>query len=134
VNRSHELLSVQQNNATQGLIRGRRSSLWTWQITAAVCCLASGILAPLVGLPMLAAAWLTRSQVGGLSMYEIGNVLLLSTIPLLILGAHWLDLSDRRKVRDRRHHGDGTSAVAKGIVLKCGGRAVVRHRKSLRST
>lgn len=117
MNRSHGLLSEQQNNATQGLIRGRRSSMWTWQISATVCCLAGGILAPLMGSLMLAEAWLTGNQHSGLSAYGIGTVLLLSTIPLLVLGAHCLDLSDRRKARDQQHHQDGPPTVANGQRL-----------------
>ncbi|MBC7930801.1 MAG: hypothetical protein H7Z38_09600 [Rubrivivax sp.] len=113
MNRSHELLSEQRSNETNGSVGGRRD-VWTWQGTGAACGLLGGILAALTGSLMLAAAWLTGHQDGGLSLYGIGSGLLLSMIPLLILGAHCLDLSDRRETRPQRHNQDRPHAVANG--------------------
>jgi hypothetical protein len=86
--------------------------MWTWQVAAAVCGLAGGILASLTGSLMLAAAWLTGHQDSGLSLYGIGNVLLLSMIPLLMLGAHFLDLSEQHENRGQRASPDGACGGA----------------------
>jgi hypothetical protein len=63
---------------------------------------AGGILAALTGSVMLAAAWLDGHQQGGFSFYGIGSGLLISTIPLIMLGAHCLDLSERRDTKNKR--------------------------------
>ena len=71
---------------------GRRE-VWPWPATAGVCGIGGGLLAGLTGLLMVAGAWLTGHLEGGL---------LISTIPLLMLGAHCLDLSDRREASPKR--------------------------------
>lgn len=113
MNRSHELLSEQLNNGTNERVGGWRGA-WTWQVAGAACGLLGGILAALTGSLMLVAAWLTGHQDGGLSLYGMGSGLLVSMIPLLILGAHCLDLSERRETGHQRHNQDGLHAVANG--------------------
>jgi hypothetical protein len=92
------------NGKVTVVLVGRKRGVWTWQATTGVCGVVGGILAGLIGLLMLAVAWLTGHQTGGLSLYRIGNALLLSTIPLVMLGAHCLDLSDRREAKRRRRN------------------------------
>ncbi len=53
---------------------------------------------------MLAAAWLSGHRQSGLSLYGIGSDLLICTVPLILLGAHCLDLSERREAANRRHN------------------------------
>lgn len=79
----------------------RRGGL-TWQAAGAVSCNVGGVLAGAVGTLLSAVAWALGDESGGLSLHNVGGVLLLSMIPLLILGAHCLDLLDRRVERSRQ--------------------------------
>jgi hypothetical protein len=74
----------------------------TWTNWGAVCGLSLGIVAPVVGSLLTAIAWFTGSEWHGLHLHRTGTVLFVLTIPLLIFGAHCLDLSDRRESRTRR--------------------------------
>jgi CheY-like chemotaxis protein len=74
---------------------------WTWQAVVAVSGICGGALAAAIGSLLSAFARMRGDETGGLSMHGVGSVLLLSTIPLLMLGAHSLDLLDR-KVEQRQ--------------------------------
>ena len=69
---------------------------WTWQAAGAASGLGGGIIFAAVGALLSAAAWLRGDEAGGLSAHGAGSLLLLSTIPLLVSGAHCLDLLERR--------------------------------------
>lgn len=79
----------------------RRGGL-TWHAVCAVSGIMGGILAVAVGSLLSAVAWALGGECGGLSLHNVGGMLLLSTIPLLILGAHCLDLLDRRVERSQQ--------------------------------
>lgn len=72
---------------------------WDWLMTGAIAGLSGGIMAVVIGSLLTAGSWLT----GGGSSYirTLGTIFLLMTIPLLICGAHCLDLMERRKDRER---------------------------------
>jgi hypothetical protein len=53
-----------------------------------------GILSPLLGSLLTAITWLTGPRWHGFFIQRDGAVLLFLTIPLLIFGAHCLDLLD----------------------------------------
>jgi hypothetical protein len=72
---------------------------WTWQTRCAVAGLAGGSIASILGTLMWAGGWALGDESHGLSMHVAGNILLLSTIPLLLAGAHCLDLLDKRMVK-----------------------------------
>lgn len=76
----------------------------TWTSWGAVCGLSLGIVAPVIGALLTVIAWFTGSEWHGLHLQRTGTVLFVLTIPLLIFGAHCLDLSDRREqeARNRR--------------------------------
>ena len=103
VNRSND--SLLEFKATQARLRElyvwTRRGVWTWQAACAVSCLSGGILAAASGALLSAVAWARGDESGGLSMHGVGSVLLLSTIPLLILGAHCLDLMEREHKQDQ---------------------------------
>jgi hypothetical protein len=61
--------------------------------------LGGGLLAIAFGAMLSAVAWVRGNETGGISMHGVGSILLLSTLPLLILGAHCLDLLDRKVER-----------------------------------
>jgi hypothetical protein len=67
---------------------------WTWRSGGAVCGLFLGIISPILGAILTAIAWFTGPEWHGLSLHRDGTVLFFLTIPLLILGAHCLDLSE----------------------------------------
>jgi hypothetical protein len=72
---------------------------WTWQAAGAASGLGVGILAAAVGALLSAVAWVRGGETGGMSLHGVGGILLLSTIPLLVLGTHCLDLLDRKVER-----------------------------------
>jgi hypothetical protein len=79
-----------------------RRDVWTWRAAGALAGLGGGILAAAVGALLSAVAWALGDEGGELSLRGVGSMLLLSTIPLLILGAHCLYLSDGKMERSRR--------------------------------
>ena len=75
---------------------------WDWRILGAIVGLSGGIITALAGSLLTASTWFTGT--GGIGSYvqTLGTILLFMTIPLLIFGAHCLDLKERRKDRERR--------------------------------
>lgn len=99
---------------------------WTWQTFGAVTGLGGGVLAAAVGALLSAVAWMRGDETGGLSMHGVGSILLLSMIPLLIMGAHCLDLLDKRMERGRYLAREGNVSVAiHGGHARTGAAAVV---------
>jgi hypothetical protein len=78
---------------------------WTWRASGAVFGLSCGIISPLIGSILTAIAWFTGPEWHGFSIQRYGTVLLFLTIPLLIFGAHCLDLMDKQD--------EGTSKASK---------------------
>lgn len=72
---------------------------WNWRSSGAVCGLCFGVLSPLAGLVFTAVAWLTGSHWHGYFIHRCGTLMFVLTIPLLIFGAHCLDLMDRADER-----------------------------------
>jgi hypothetical protein len=99
---------------------------WTWQAVGAVTGLCGGVLAAVVGALLSAVAWVRGDENGGLSMHGVGSILLLSMLPLLIMGAHCLDLLDKRMERSRYASREGkVSATIHGKHARTGATAVV---------
>jgi hypothetical protein len=95
--------TVAKKNLTQrGLIEQLRVHGWTWKSGGAVFGLGFGIICPLVGSIFTAIAWLTGPEWHGLHLQRDGTVLLFLTIPLLIFGAHCLDLMDQQAEKPRK--------------------------------
>jgi hypothetical protein len=69
---------------------------WTWRSGGAICGLCFGIISPLVGSILTAIAWFTGPEWHGFAIQHYGTILLFLTIPLLIFGAHCLDLMDKQ--------------------------------------
>jgi hypothetical protein len=72
---------------------------YNWMAGGAVLGLGGGIVAPLIGSILTAIAWFTGPIWHGISVERDGMLLLFVTIPLLIFGAHCLDLLDRQTDR-----------------------------------
>ena len=66
--------------------------------------LIGGILAPIFGSVFTVVGWLSGPTWHGFAVQRIGTVLLFLTIPLLLFGAHCLDLSDRKDEQVKRNH------------------------------
>ena len=101
VNRDDEQLrELKETQARlKELYLASRRSGWTWQARGAVFGIAGGIVAATVGTLLSASAWALGDETSVLSMHGVGSILLLSTIPMLITGAHCLDLLEKRMER-----------------------------------
>jgi hypothetical protein len=93
---------AKKNLAQRGLIEQLRVHGWTWKSVGAVFGLGFGIICPLVGSILTSIAWLTGADWHGLHLQRDGTVLLFLTIPLLIFGAHCLDLMDQPVEKARK--------------------------------
>ena len=99
--------SLQKMKLTPHVVAGQiRFEGSSWTNWGAVCGLGFGIVSPIAGALLTVIAWLTGSEWHGLHLHRTGTVLFVLTIPLLIFGAHCLDLSDRqaKEARQARKH------------------------------
>lgn len=78
---------------------------WTWKSTGACVGLFGGVIAPLIGFGLTTLAWFIGDW-HGFHIGRDGAVLLFLTIPLLIFGAHCLDLLDNENEGTERREGD----------------------------
>jgi hypothetical protein len=69
---------------------------WNWRSSGAVCGLCFGVLSPIAGSILTAMAWFMGPHWHGFFIQRDGTVLFFLTIPLLIFGAHCLDLIDKK--------------------------------------
>jgi ABC-type transport system involved in cytochrome c biogenesis permease component len=86
----------------QSLLKEMRVHGWTWQACGAVLGLCCGIISPVIGSVLTAIAWFTGPKWHGLFLQRDGTVLLFLTIPLLIFGAHCLDLIEKEDKKARK--------------------------------
>lgn len=77
---------------------------WNWRSSGAACGLCLGVLSPLAGLVLTATAWFTGPHWHGSFIHRCGTLMFVLTIPLLIFGAHCLDLIDKEddRAKNRR--------------------------------
>lgn len=68
---------------------------WTWQACGAVFGLAGGVITVIFGSLLTASTWIVGTEGYGSFLRVFGTVLMVLTIPLLIFGAHCLDLQDK---------------------------------------
>jgi hypothetical protein len=80
-----------------GLVKRTRVDDWNWRNGGAFFGICGGLLSPLLGSTLTAITWFTGPQWHGLFLQRDGTVLLFLTIPLLIFGAHCLDLEDQQE-------------------------------------
>ena len=72
---------------------------WTWKGCGALCGLIGGIVASAIGSVFTAIAWITGDHWAGFPVQRAGTILLFLTVPLLMFGAHCLDLMERQPKR-----------------------------------
>ncbi len=80
-------------SAIKELIRGN----WNWKSRGAVIGLCGGFIAPIFGSILTVASWFIDPVWHGISLHQVGTSLFFVALPLLILGAHCLDLLDKEK-------------------------------------
>lgn len=93
---------------TPGRVRATLSEHgWSWKSTGACVGLLGGVFAPLLGSALTALAWFIGDW-HGFHLGRDGTALLFLTIPLLIFGAHCLDLLDKQnsKTKEQEKHRD----------------------------
>ena len=78
---------------------------WTWKSTGACVGLFGGVIAPLFGVALTVLAWIVGDW-HGFHISRDGTVLFFLTIPLLIFGAHCLDLLDNENDDAERREGN----------------------------
>ena len=89
--------AVRDNSVPPARLRGAfRDRGWTMKSTGACVGLIGGVVAPLVGLALSSLAWFIGDW-HGFHLGRDGTILLFLTIPLLIFGAHCLDLLDKER-------------------------------------
>jgi hypothetical protein len=76
----------------------RRS--WDWRSIGAACSLSTGIIVLLLGSLLTVISWVLRAESGS-AVKSVGTILLVLAIPLLICGAHCLDLMERQQDREK---------------------------------
>ena len=68
---------------------------WSWKTSAAVFGLCAGFIAPIVGLIITAISWFRDPVWHHVYLHQAGTTLFVLALPLLILGAHCLDLLEK---------------------------------------
>ena len=90
-------MATQYVSETQGkLTHLSNSGRWDCRSLGAIIGMAGGIIVAFLGSLLTFGSWFMRGEIGRFE-HVAGTVLLLLTIPLLVLGAHCLDLVERRK-------------------------------------
>lgn len=85
----------------KALCAWNRRGRWNWRSVLAVCGLAGGGVAAIVGGLLLTVAWAEGTGSGATLLHNVGSILVFSTIPLLIAGACCLDSLEKRE--EERH-------------------------------
>jgi hypothetical protein len=72
---------------------------WTWKGVGALVGLGGGLISPLAGSVFTVIGWVTRHTWHGVAVNRIDMALFVVTLPLLIFGAHCLDLIEKEGKR-----------------------------------
>ena len=74
----------------------------TWKSRGAVFGLGGGLIAPVAGSILTIVSWFADPAWHGFSLHYLATALFVLTLPLLILGAHCLDLIDKTAGKKER--------------------------------
>jgi hypothetical protein len=74
---------------------------WNWLSVGAAVGLCFGIFSPIAGSILTIVAWVSGPRWHGFLIHRDATALFALTIPMLILGAHCLDLLDRKDVKSK---------------------------------
>ena len=89
-------ISGTEQSTTEFQYRGKAEP-FGWRETGALFGIGGGLLFNLCGLLLTGVAWFMTTGGTGGTVHRVGTVLLVINIPLLIGGAHCLDLIERKK-------------------------------------
>jgi len=89
-------ISGTAQSTTESQYRGKAEP-FGWRETGALLGLGGGLLSNLLGLILTGVALFVTTGATGPTVHRVGTVLLAINIPLLIGGAHCLDLIERKK-------------------------------------
>jgi hypothetical protein len=99
-------MKVEVKKANEAVIAGQtvkprrpHGNQWTLHSVGAICGLSGGMVTCLFGCVLTVLAWVSSGSQGRHEA-TAGTALLAMTIPLLVLGAHCLDLVDRDNDRN----------------------------------
>jgi hypothetical protein len=81
------------HSAIRELLDGAAS----WKSRGAVAGLCAGFGAPIAGLILTIVSWFRDPAWHGLALHQVGTSLFIAALPLLVFGAHCLDLLDKEK-------------------------------------
>jgi hypothetical protein len=84
--------------AAAQLLEGNR----TWKSRGVVFGIAGGLIAPIIGSLLTVISWFADPAWHGVHLRTMGTTLFVFAIPLLILGAHCLDILDKQKQQTAR--------------------------------
>ena len=70
-----------------------------WKVLGTVFGLGGGLMAPIIGCVLTIVSWVADPSWHGLSLHVAATSLFVLTFPLLLLGAHCLDLLEKEKAR-----------------------------------
>lgn len=82
------------------------SGTWNWKNAAAAFGLSAGFIAPIVGSIITVISWFRDPVWHHVALHQAGTTLFVLTLPLLVLGAHCLDLLDNDKKAQRASQHD----------------------------
>lgn len=81
----------------QAAIKELFHGTWNWKNSAAAFGLCAGFIAPIVGSIVTVISWFKDPLWHRVYLHQAGTTLFVVTLPLLILGAHCLDLIDNER-------------------------------------
>jgi len=87
----------QDLSAPHSAIKELTQGPWNWKSGAAAFGLSAGFIAPICGSILTAISWFRDPVWHHVYLHQAGTSLFVVTLPLLILGAHCLDLLDKEK-------------------------------------
>ena len=96
MNQYYELQEDLEWDLYEDMHRLIETNPWSWQSIGAVSGLGGCILSPVLGTLLIALTWFIHSERVVSYLNGVSIVLFALTIPLLGLGAHCLDLLDRK--------------------------------------
>jgi hypothetical protein len=96
MNKEYELQEDQEWDIYEDMHRLIEINPWAWQSIGAVSGLIGGVLSPVLGTLLIAVTWFVHSERIVSSINGLSIVSFVLTIPLLVFGAHCLDLLERK--------------------------------------
>ena len=95
-------MMLNERNDELTVLRHLQERGWSKCSLGALVGLLGGVISPLFGSLLTAVGWITGPTWHGLAIQRTGTFLLFLTIPLLLFGAHCLDLVDKNAKQERK--------------------------------